>query len=108
MVPWMKSREGFRYISLSSASEASIGLKCKKRLTAFTKSPTIRVSRCPVFNRTVRYFGSLSDIKYRTMYVSIAQYFVPTALELPVSGILREPSDNPTNNGLLQMKKKEM
>jgi len=48
-------------------------------------------ARCPVFNRTVQYFGWLSGIKIivipNNMHVSIGQYFVPPTLELPMYGI---------------------
>ena len=66
----------------------------RPRASVKTASISVRVARRPVFNRTVRYFDSLSGIKKMIAIglpdntcVNIAQYFVLSTLELPVSGI---------------------
>src|SRR6218665_2981347 len=49
------------------------------------------VARCPIFSRTVRYFGPLSGIRMIVIpdnaSVNIVQYFVQPTLTLSMSGI---------------------
>ena len=57
-----------------------------------------RVARCPVFSRTVRYFGPLFGIRMiviRTMHVSIVQYFVQPSLTLLMSDIFERATWQP-------------
>jgi len=57
-----------------------------------------RITRCPVFNRTVRYFGSFSGIKMivipDTACVN-SSIFLPPTLALSISGIFERATWQP-------------